>query len=165
MTETKNIQAVAMIADHDDHRPAFQSIYFTGSEAVATDGFILARTKSDIPEQKRDALPYQKINGYSSVNADGSITLKSKLSDNESRLEPKIIDVEYPQYQRVIPQEGQNNHLRIGLGVAVLEKLVKSMKKTDAQYVELQFSADNLKPIIGKCGDVEYIIMPMRINN
>jgi len=159
MTETKNIQAVAMIADKDDYRPALQSVYFTGSEAVATDGFILARTKSDIPEHKRDAAPYQKIRKGQQVDISGSIV------DVSGVFEPKTIDVDYPRYQSVIPEEGKNNHLRIGLGVAVLEKLVKSMKKTDAQYVELQFSADNLKPIIGKCGDVEYIIMPMRINN
>lgn len=40
MTNTQNIQAVAMIADKDGYRPALQSVYFTGKEAVATDGFI-----------------------------------------------------------------------------------------------------------------------------
>lgn len=156
---TKNIQAVAMIADSDDYRPALQSVYFTGQEAVATDGFILARTKSDIPEHKRDAVPYQKIRKGQQVDISGSIV------DVSGVFEPKIIEVDYPSYQRVIPQEGQNNHLRIGFGVAVLEKLVKSMKKTGALHIELRFSAQKLKPIIGTCGDVEYTIMPYRLED
>lgn len=154
-----------MIADHDDHRPAFQSIYFTGSEAVATDGFILARTKSDIPEQKRDAVPYQSIRGYSTVNQDGSITIKNKLSEMASTLEPEKIEVDYPRYSQVIPPEGQNNYLRLGLGIRVLEKLIKSLKKTNQDYIELQFSNDPMKPILGKCGEVEYIIMPFKLRD
>lgn len=162
MTNTQNIQAVAMIADKDGYRPALQSVYFTGKEAVATDGFILARTPSDIPEQKRDAEPYKNMKGYSSVNNDGSITVKNKLSDLESTLVPTKIHADYPKYESIIPTN--NNHLSIGLGVEVLEKLVKSMKKTKESYIKLSFSDDNMKPIIGKCGDVEYIIMPYKLH-
>lgn len=75
---------------------------------------------------------------------------------------PKTIDADYPRYENVIPTN--NNHLSIGLGVEVLEKLVKSIKKTGQSYIKLSFSDDDMKPIIGKCGDVEYIIMPYKLH-
>ena len=163
-TNTQNIQAVAMIADKDDYRPALQSLYFTGGEAVATDGFILARTPCDISNQKRDAAPYQVIRGYSSINQDGSITIQNKMKDMPCTLEPEKIDAQYPRYEQILVANGQNKHLRIGLGVKVLEKLVKSLKKTNSDYIELQFTDDAMKPIYGIAGEVEYVIMPYKLS-
>lgn len=160
-----NIKAVALIADKKAIQPALQVVYFTGEQAVATDGFILALTDSNIPEQKRFAAPYQEMKGYSSVNDDGSISIKNKLTDNPSKLEPGVSDCDYPRFEQFNPIEEDNQHLKIGLSVSVLEKLIKSLKAADASIIEVSFNKDPLKPIlvypINK--KIKYVVMPARL--
>ena len=64
-----NIKAVAIIASNDDLRPALQNIKFTGEEAIATDGFILAKTDSKIPSGFKNAEAYKKLNKKQDMHA------------------------------------------------------------------------------------------------
>lgn len=169
-TQTKNIKSVALVADKKNFRPALKCINFTGTKAVATDGFILAITDCEVPEQKRDCEAYQKIKKNHLVMDNGDIAEFEKLpleSDLKNTLKPTEIDCDYPPFEKVIPEEGKNNHLKIGFSVSVLEKLLKSLKANETKIFEMQFSNDPKKPVIAYSSDraVKYVIMPALINN
>lgn len=156
---TKNIKAVALIADKKELRKPMTCVNFTGKQAVATDGFIMAITdcETEIAE-KRYCEPYQKMKK-------NDMFLANLISTDNTVIEPKIIDCEYPDYEKVIPAEGANEHLKIGLSVSILKKLVKSMEATGTQIFEMQFSDDPLKAIVAYSNqrEVKYIIMPAKI--
>lgn len=160
MNETKNIKAVSLIADKKDYRKPFTCVNFTGKQAVATDGFIIAITDCDTLPEKRYCEPYQKMKK-------NDLFLGNLIKNNSSVIEPKFVECEYPSFEGVIPKDNDNDHLRIGLSVSVVEKLIKSIKASGTNIFEINFSSDPVKPIIvySKNKEVKYVLMPAKLND
>lgn len=154
-----NIQAVSLVsANKSEIRKNLKGIYFTGEEAVSTDGVLLARTKSSISKGLRVAEPYQKLKKNNFIGENGQI------KNDNGVFTPKTIDGEFPNYKMIIPKEGDNEHLKVRLSISVIEKLIKSTKKTGERHIDFSFNDDNNKPIVAVVGEVEYLVMPMRSN-
>lgn len=160
---TKAIKAVSIIADKKDFRQPLQVVNFTGQKAIATDGFMIAITDCNIPPQKRYCESYQKIRKNDIVQEDGNII----NIDKTEIINPKVVECDYPDYEKVIPEDSVNNHYSIGLSVSVMEKLLKSLKASGTQVFEMKFSSDNLKPIITYSSDkkVKYVVMPAKVKD
>ena len=167
MTNTQKLLAISQISNQKDIRDSFKVIHFTGTHAITTDGFMLAKTPCEIQPSEgmkaKDLIaePYQKMKPYDGVNNDGAIIQTGANKVVMGTINPQEIkDLTYPSIEHIERKQGDNTHLRIGLGLGVLEKIVKMMKKSGKDVIELEFSEESKKPIYGKLGDIDLTIMP-----
>ena len=109
---THTVQAVAQSAD-DKHglRPVLQQVCFTGSEVVATNGYLLAIGKCEIEKGMKPADAYRKMKKGQTIDAEGNIcqehgTLQIKDYKGSG---------EFPPYQNVITDDPADKTFRINI--------------------------------------------------
>ena len=157
-TPQQRLQAIAQLIKKNAYRPAMQVINFIGTEAVATDGYILARTPLESEPMKLAGLSIAKMKKGDILSLE-----EKKIVNTATITTINQLEIEYPRYEQVIPHD--NNHLVLGLSLEVLESVVKIMKKNQDNHIKLSFSDNNLQPIKGELKDIELAIMPYRIND
>lgn len=165
MNKDTNIIAIAQACEDPKKglRQTLQAINFTGTEAQATDGFILAITPYEVEKKGLLACEYFKTFKPNSelINFDA----RQVVSFNGIIKPIKELTDEFPKVEQVRKRSGDNNYLRVGLGRSVLEKILAVMKKNDDDFIELQFDKELNKPVFGKLKDIELTIMPYRLND
>lgn len=158
----KNIYALTKLVSKDQTRPALQALSFEEKRVVATDGYILGYTDKDTQtisgEGLLDAKYITKKTQAVILNGEKAEVLGGL---DESMIVPKT-NANYVRYEAIIPTDEAVSHHTVSLGIGVLNSLVQTMKASGDKVVTLHFSADPLKPIKGKTGDIKLVLMPCR---
>lgn len=161
----RNVVGVSKVVSSDMAREALTGVLFETdkdtTKAVACDGFMLAITKTEA--KLTGLIPGKAFMSKSIVgeNESGTVTV-IRSSESFSRVYPKLDKEYFPKYQKIV-DEKQENPRRVGLGLGVLEKIVAMMKASGNTTLELNIPENTLKPIKGKAGEIELILMPVRL--
>ncbi len=144
-------------------RPTLQAINFTGSHAHATDGFMLASLEYELV--KPGILKSEFIKSFKPKTEVLALEERKVISLNGVTKTIGELTETFPSVSRVQKHKGDNTHLRIGLSIEVLSKIVTIMKKNNDSHILLEFDSDNMKPIYGELKNgLELTIMPYRVN-
>lgn len=160
------LQAIALVADHKDFRPALNVVRFDDKNIVATDGFILAMTENNTDQRKNiQALELAKMKKSDTLEG------TSKIVNGSTATQLQEIEIEnYPSYERIIPENDQYIG-SVSLGLPVLKKLIKSLEKSGAEAVEISIQSDPLESVkvetyginpSNKDEKITYIVMPYK---
>ncbi len=171
MTDTQKLLALSQVCTIKDQREAYTVIHFTGTHAVVTDGFMLAKIASGVQPSEdmkaRDLIaePYTKMKPFDLVDQkEGKIIQATARGVASGVVTPREVpDLQYPKYDTIEKKKGDNTHLRMGLSLCVLEKIVKIMKKSEVQTIALEYSENPLSAIYGSIGEIDLTIMPCRV--
>ena len=164
------LRALAVVAGSKENqfRLSMTKIRLDGKEACTTDGFILA--VAPVETSRPGLIDTRAINeakGLDIIDLDTREVKRSKWTNGPRepiKIEDADPELKYPEIEKVRRARGQNKHLRVGLGIAVLENIVKMLKKSDQSMIALEFTEDPMAPVFGTIGEIELTIMPYRIN-
>lgn len=159
----KTLQSLACLTSKDYSRTRLQGINIKDGVAYATDGYILGYAPvKDMPDCNIPASIFKGFkDGKDILEVTPEKTRVLNMASGSVREENNITD-NFPEVSRVINKDLEGHH--VGLGLDVLTKIVELMKKSGNKTIELILPEDNLKSINGKVGEIDLVIMPVRIN-
>ncbi len=157
---TNLIQSVAIAAKtKDPFHPGMTNVQFTGTEVVGVDGYMLA--VAPFQSEFIGLLPGEPLRKMKKDDVLDLETQTIKSGASTTALTAQAGD--FPPITSVRRVQGQNTHLKVGMSIYTLEKIVAMLKKSDTTYMNLEFSDDPMKPIFGKIGNIELTIMPSKL--
>jgi len=160
--KTMNIKALAQIGDSSDRR-SFQVLRLTPEKVISTDGYILGWIENNgtlhNDSTNFSSTPFAKMSPKDAVTPSGEILTSS------GTITPNVSDETFPDVDQIFNQLPNNTHLTVGLGLSVLESIVKVMKTSKTQTIALSFSDDPVKPIkaVLRETDINLVVMPWRL--
>lgn len=138
---------VAFAMSAEETRYYLNGIYLEPTAATATDGHRLAHAKADLPAFQPIIVPRKTVGILPKGSATVSVsTTKIRVSSGDTTLTSKLIDGNFPDYQRVIPTQNDKIVLvdRAALASAVARVATVSGERGRAVKLEVVPGAINL---------------------
>lgn len=143
-----------VIAKKDEYRPIINNIYLKGNEAVALDGYRLAKRITDFELQEQILIPYEvakilkRIKEDASISKDSSNNIIFKVGSYTIRFENS--KEEYIRYWDLIPKD---NHIECIIEADTLLGSLRRINKVnrgayDSNLVRLEFKKDKLNVLM-----------------
>lgn len=145
----KAIRNTKVAVLNDDSQPALTGIYFDDGNTVATNTYRLAKYQSEIQFEESIILPEKAAKAVENICNTGEIKVEYssnyvKFILNDTTIFSRLIEGEFPNYPRVIPDESNTT---ITLNTQSLKSCLKRAKTvdTDTGIIRLISVDDSLK--------------------
>lgn len=166
----KTLARLQHASSTDKTRPNLTGVYLNCTEAVATNGHIMAIRKTDkLPQSDDDGrLPKNRIVRFPkrlAKDKHSALYVDDKgINHGNPQNSVEFIDGQFPDYQMAIPKE-HKEVVKIALSAELLLQLAKALGAEDKRHVVTLSIAGPESPVFvtGDCPESRGIIMPCRI--
>lgn len=163
---TSELKAIAEATSSEKFRPKLRNVQVKNGRATATDGFILATMEVGCEDTliPKELIQKPKLNKIfpTSIEIGAEELTLNEVGVKTIMAKPGVNELEdFPTTEKILNTSRENKHYTLGLGVEVLEKLVRVMKKSKQTVVVIKLPEDNMKPIYCKTAKgIEIVLMP-----
>jgi len=173
-SKAKIFKALLACASTEAVRPALTGVYVKDGIGYGSDGFILAKMRIDT--QGEGIIPAELIKqsntDLAEINDTGEVTMPGKTDS----VTMPLVSGEFPEVEHLVTkwqETASASGVTVGLGLGVLESLVKSMKLAQVVSIKLEIPLDNRDCIVATSmegtrpdkdqRDIQYYLMPFFI--
>jgi len=170
----KHLETLKFFTDKNRHNPTFGLIRFEKGRMIATDGMIAMIISHDQDVTEPFGVTAEVFTPKSILDVIEieygleKIRITTKTASGIITQETDAISEKYPRVDSIIPSASEND-LRVRLGVGLLDRIIKSAKKSKSQHITLNLKKDEniyTKPVRLDFDNLEMsqvVIMPMII--